>query len=67
MMVTAGVDEAFRAEAKGWLADHVVGEFASLRGRGGPGDEARPAQNDRYKASLAWIGPFYGRFEASLA
>ncbi len=32
-------DEAFRALVTGWLADHVVGEFAELRGRGGPGDE----------------------------
>jgi len=32
-------DKAFRAEVRQWLADHVVGEFASLRGRGGPGDE----------------------------
>lgn len=32
-------DEQFRALAKHWLAEHVVGEFAELRGRGGPGDE----------------------------
>ena len=32
-------DEAFRAEVAQWLADHLVGEFARLRGRGGPGDE----------------------------
>lgn len=32
-------DEQFRAVAKDWLADNVVGEFAELRGRGGPGDE----------------------------
>lgn len=32
-------DEAFRALVKGWLAEHVVGRFAQLRGRGGPGDE----------------------------
>ena len=30
---------AFRAEVRDWLAEHVRGEFASLRGRGGPGDE----------------------------
>ncbi len=32
-------DEQFRALAKDWLVEHVVGEFAELRGRGGPGDE----------------------------
>jgi alkylation response protein AidB-like acyl-CoA dehydrogenase len=32
-------DEAFRAQVARWLADNLVGEFAHLRGRGGPGDE----------------------------
>ena len=32
-------DEAFRKEVRTWLADHVVGEFAALDGRGGSGDE----------------------------
>jgi alkylation response protein AidB-like acyl-CoA dehydrogenase len=32
-------DEAFRAEVAQWLADNLAGEFAALRGRGGPGDE----------------------------
>jgi alkylation response protein AidB-like acyl-CoA dehydrogenase len=32
-------DEAFRKEIRAWLADHVVGEFAALGGRGGSGDE----------------------------
>ena len=32
-------DEEFRQVAKAWLADNVVGEFAELKGRGGPGDE----------------------------
>lgn len=32
-------DEAFRREVRGWLCAHLEGEFASLRGRGGPGDE----------------------------
>lgn len=30
---------SFREAARQWLNEHVVGEFASLRGRGGPGDE----------------------------
>jgi alkylation response protein AidB-like acyl-CoA dehydrogenase len=32
-------DEAFRREVADWLADQLSGEFAALRGRGGPGDE----------------------------
>ena len=32
-------DEAFRKEVQQWMADHVVGEFAALGGRGGSGDE----------------------------
>jgi alkylation response protein AidB-like acyl-CoA dehydrogenase len=32
-------DEAFRAEARAWLASALSGEFAPLVGRGGPGDE----------------------------
>jgi len=32
-------DEAFRKEVQTWLADHVVGDFAALGGRGGSGDE----------------------------
>jgi alkylation response protein AidB-like acyl-CoA dehydrogenase len=33
-------DEAFRQEVRTWLADHVVGEYAALGGRGGSGDES---------------------------
>ena len=32
-------DEAFRREVADWLAEHLAGEFAEIRGRGGPGDE----------------------------
>jgi alkylation response protein AidB-like acyl-CoA dehydrogenase len=32
-------DEAFRREIAAWLDDALSGEFAILRGRGGPGDE----------------------------
>ena len=32
-------DETFRRQVRAWLADHVVGEFAALGGRGGSGDE----------------------------
>lgn len=32
-------DETFRREIAGWLTEHLAGEFSSIRGRGGPGDE----------------------------
>jgi alkylation response protein AidB-like acyl-CoA dehydrogenase len=32
-------DEAFRREVADWLAANLRGEFAALKGRGGPGDE----------------------------
>jgi alkylation response protein AidB-like acyl-CoA dehydrogenase len=32
-------DESFRSEVAAWLADNLTGEFARLKGRGGPGDE----------------------------
>ncbi len=40
MAMTDSVDQAeFRAEVVQWLAEHNVGEFAALGGRGGSGDE----------------------------
>ena len=32
-------DEVFREEIADWLAEHLRGEFAAIRFRGGPGDE----------------------------
>ena len=32
-------DERWRSEVRGWLEANLVGDFAVLRGRGGPGDE----------------------------
>ena len=32
-------DEAFRREIRDWLEHELSGEFAVVRGRGGPGDE----------------------------
>ncbi len=32
-------EAAFREEVRTWLAEHLVGEFAALGGRGGPADE----------------------------
>ncbi|HET8603801.1 MAG TPA: acyl-CoA dehydrogenase family protein [Marmoricola sp.] len=42
-------DEAFRAEVRTWLADHLSGDFAGLRGAGGPGRE-----HEAYEERLAW-------------
>jgi alkylation response protein AidB-like acyl-CoA dehydrogenase len=32
-------DEAFREELRDWLADHLVGDFKTARGVGGPADD----------------------------
>ena len=32
-------DEEFRREVAEWMADNLTGEFAAVKGRGGPGDE----------------------------
>jgi alkylation response protein AidB-like acyl-CoA dehydrogenase len=42
-------DEAFRQEAREWLTDKLTGEFAVVRGRGGPGDE-----HALFDERLAW-------------
>jgi alkylation response protein AidB-like acyl-CoA dehydrogenase len=41
--------EEFRAEVRQWLADNLVGEWAALRGLGGPGRE-----HEAFKERLAW-------------
>ncbi|MEG3627653.1 acyl-CoA dehydrogenase family protein [Streptomyces poriticola] len=41
--------EEFRTEVRGWLRAHLTGEFASLRGRGGPGRE-----HEAFPERLAW-------------
>jgi alkylation response protein AidB-like acyl-CoA dehydrogenase len=53
-------DEAFRREARAWLTDRLAGEFASVRGRGGPGDEhelfEERAAWERALGEAGWIG-----------
>lgn len=47
-------DEAFRAEVAQWMRAHLVGRFASLKHRGGPGDEeADPALRKEWERELA--------------
>jgi alkylation response protein AidB-like acyl-CoA dehydrogenase len=48
VQLTAG-DEEFRARIRGWLADNLSGEFAALRGLGGPGRE-----HEHFEQRLAW-------------
>ena len=42
-------DEQFRAEVREWLNANLTGEFAGLRGAGGPGRE-----HERHDERLAW-------------
>jgi alkylation response protein AidB-like acyl-CoA dehydrogenase len=56
-----GVEE-FRAEVRDWLAENLVGEFAALRGLGGPGreheafEERRAWNQHLAKAGLTCLG-----------
>ena len=51
-------DEEFRAEARAWLTEHLTGEFAELKGLGGPGSEhvayAERRAWDRHLAEHGW-------------
>jgi alkylation response protein AidB-like acyl-CoA dehydrogenase len=53
-------DEAFRREAREWLTDQLTGEFAMVRGRGGPGEEHelfdQRAAWERALGAAGWIG-----------
>ena len=42
-------DEEFRAQVRAWLAANLTGDFAALRGAGGPGRE-----HERHAERLAW-------------
>jgi alkylation response protein AidB-like acyl-CoA dehydrogenase len=47
-------DAAFRAEISGWMLGHLSDRFASLKHRGGPGDEeAYPALRKEWERELA--------------
>jgi alkylation response protein AidB-like acyl-CoA dehydrogenase len=54
----SGEDSAFRATAREWLADNLTGEFAALRGLGGPGREHEAHDErlawDRHLAASGW-------------
>ncbi|MGV0626855.1 acyl-CoA dehydrogenase IpdE1 [Mycolicibacter minnesotensis] len=41
--------EEFRAEVRAWLAENLVGEFAKLKGLGGPGRE-----HEAFEERMAW-------------
>jgi alkylation response protein AidB-like acyl-CoA dehydrogenase len=51
-------DEAFRAEVRAWLEDNLVGEFAALKGLGGPGKDLEAHDErlawDRHLAQHGW-------------
>jgi alkylation response protein AidB-like acyl-CoA dehydrogenase len=62
-------EAAFRDEVRGWLADHLTGDFAALGGRGGPADEhgwdtrvewERLLGKDRW-LGLSWPSEYGGR------
>jgi alkylation response protein AidB-like acyl-CoA dehydrogenase len=54
---------AFKDEVRTWLEEHLVGEFAELRGRGGTGQEDIPPQQliewERELAKGNWLGLGY--------
>lgn len=48
-LTESAADRAFREEIRTWLAEHLTGEWAALRGRGGPGRE-----HEAHDERLAW-------------
>ena len=42
-------DQAFRAEVRDWLAEHLTGEWAALRGLGGAGRD-----DEAHQERVAW-------------
>src|SRR3981189_1357133 len=67
-------EAAFRDEVRTWLADHLVGDFAELRGGGGPSDETAWELRVEWERTLGrdrWVGlnwpEEYGGRDASIA
>jgi alkylation response protein AidB-like acyl-CoA dehydrogenase len=68
-------DEAFRQRFRGWLEQNLTGEFAPLRGQGGPGREHEHFEQrlgwNRHLAAGGWTclswPAAYGGQDASLA
>ena len=54
-------DEEFRAEVRAWLDANLAGEFAGLRGAGGPGRE-----HERHAERLAWNRHLWSRWHRDL-
>ncbi|MCF6760448.1 acyl-CoA dehydrogenase family protein [Pseudomonas fragi] len=56
----SAADEQFRQQVAEWMQQHLTGDFAPLRFRGGPGDEDfAPALRKAWEQALAkggWIG-----------
>ena len=56
----SAADEQFRQQVAEWMQQHLAGDFAPLRFRGGPGDEDfAPALRKAWEQALAkggWIG-----------
>ena len=56
----SAADEQFRQQVAQWMQQHLTGDFAPLRFRGGPGDEDfAPALRKAWEQALAkggWIG-----------
>ncbi|NMO04797.1 acyl-CoA dehydrogenase [Gordonia sp. TBRC 11910] len=56
--VTPNATELFAAAVRLWLAEHLAGDFAALKGRGGPGSEheffAQRLAWDRHLAASGW-------------
>lgn len=54
----SAADEAFREEVRTWLEENLTGDFAALRGRGGPGREHEAFDErvawDRHLAAAGW-------------
>ena len=53
-------DESFRQEIAAWLGRELSGDFAEVRGRGGPGDDSALIEErkawERRLGEVGWIG-----------